>query len=47
MIARIRIKCEQVYKKLEKEVRKMKKSNGLIEDSLKKALDEKSKEGTA
>lgn len=25
----------------------MKKSNGLIEDSLKKALDEKSKEGTA
>jgi len=28
------------------DVRKMKKSNVIIEDSLKKALDEKSKEGT-
>lgn len=40
-MGRIKAKCEIIYKKLEREVRKMKKSTNFIEDSLKKALDEK------
>lgn len=46
VMGRIKIKSEQIYKKLEKDVRKMKKSNVIIEDNLKKALDDKSKEST-
>ena len=46
IMIRIKHKSEQIYKKFEKEVRKMKQSCSLIEDDIKKALEEKNNKVT-